>query len=186
MEYLVKDLMVPISEYATVPKGSTLFEAVLALEKVQAEYDHSKYRHRAVLVMDKNRRVVGKLSQFDVLRAIISVNEQMEKVEEISKFGFSSNFISALREQYRLKGRGLREICREPAKMKVEDFMQTPSENEHIAADAALDVAIYQLSGGPYLSLMVMEENSIVGILRMSDVFAAVFHAMKENETTEQ
>ena len=49
MEYIVKDLMVPISEYATVAKGSTLFEAVLALEKAQEEYDHSKYHHRAVL-----------------------------------------------------------------------------------------------------------------------------------------
>ena len=31
--YLVKDLMVPLSEYATVPEGSTLYEAVQALEK---------------------------------------------------------------------------------------------------------------------------------------------------------
>jgi len=34
-DYLVKQLMVPLSEYATVPEGSTLFEAVLALEKAQ-------------------------------------------------------------------------------------------------------------------------------------------------------
>ena len=45
---LVKDLMVPLSEYATVPMGSTLFEAVLALEKSQEEFDHTKYRHRGV------------------------------------------------------------------------------------------------------------------------------------------
>ena len=185
MEYLVKDLMVPISEYATVKKGSTLFEAVLALEKAQEEYDHSKYRHRAVLVMDQNKKVVGKLSQLAVLRAIISGNEQMDKVEEIGRFGFSSNFITALREHHGFKGRGLREICGKPGKMKVEDFVQAPSSNELIEADASLDVAIYQLSRGPYLSLMVMEENAIVGILRMSDVFAAVFHAMKETEATE-
>ena len=41
MSYIVKDLFVPISEYATVPKGSTLFEAVLALEKAQEEFEHS-------------------------------------------------------------------------------------------------------------------------------------------------
>ena len=46
--YLVKDLMVPISEYATVPQGSTLSEAVIALEKAQEEYNHTHYRHRAV------------------------------------------------------------------------------------------------------------------------------------------
>ena len=109
----------------------------------------------------------------------------MEEVEEIDRFGFSSNFIASIREQYRLKGRTLKEICLEPAKMRVEDFMQTPSAGEHIAADASLDNAIYQLSRGPYLSLMVIQENEIVGIFRLSDVFAAIFHAMKENENTE-
>ena len=38
-DYLVKELMVPLSEYATVPEGSTLFDAVLALEKAQAQRD---------------------------------------------------------------------------------------------------------------------------------------------------
>ena len=42
-DYRDKELMVPLSEYATVPEGSTLFEAVLALEKVQKEYDHTKF-----------------------------------------------------------------------------------------------------------------------------------------------
>ena len=35
--FLVKDLMVPISEYATVSQGSTLSEAVSALEKAQED-----------------------------------------------------------------------------------------------------------------------------------------------------
>ena len=39
-QYLIKDLMVPISEYATVPEGSTLFEAVLALEKAQEKLNY--------------------------------------------------------------------------------------------------------------------------------------------------
>lgn len=30
---IVKDLMVPLEEYATVHEGATLYEAVLALEK---------------------------------------------------------------------------------------------------------------------------------------------------------
>lgn len=42
-EYRVKELMVPLSEYATVPVGSTLFDAVLALEKAQEEFDRTKY-----------------------------------------------------------------------------------------------------------------------------------------------
>lgn len=183
MEYLVKDLMVPISEYATVPKGSTLFEAVLALERAQEAYDQSKYRHRAVLIMDSDNRVVGKLSQFNVLQSLVSGNRQMEKIEQISQFGFSSGFISSLQEQRRMKGRSLKEICSDPAKMMVEDFMNYPSEDEYIDVDASLEMAIHQLSKGPYLSLMVLEGNETIGILRLSDVFGAIFHAMKESVT---
>ena len=36
--YCVKDLMVPISEYATVPEEATLYESVLALEKAQETF----------------------------------------------------------------------------------------------------------------------------------------------------
>ena len=60
-EYRVEELMVPLSEYATVPEGSTLFDAVLALEKAQEEFDHTKYKHRGVLILGKDKRVIGKL-----------------------------------------------------------------------------------------------------------------------------
>jgi CBS domain-containing protein len=182
MEYLVKDLMVPISEYATVPEGSTLFQAVLALEKAQEEFDNTKYRHRAVLVTDKNKRVVGKLSQHDVLRAIIAGNTHVEGLEEVAQFGFTSGFIASIHEQYRPKGRSLNDLCTGPANMRVEDFMKAPSASELIASDASLAKAIYQLYRGNYLSLMVLRDKDIIGILRMTDVFAAIFHAMKENE----
>ena len=58
-DFLVKELMVPLSEYAAVLEGSTLFDAVLALEKAQEEFDHTKYKHRGVLILDKNKRVIS-------------------------------------------------------------------------------------------------------------------------------
>ena len=57
--YKVGDLMVPLSEYATVSDDATLLEAVNALEKAQEEFDHTRYRHRAVLVLDKQGTTIG-------------------------------------------------------------------------------------------------------------------------------
>jgi hypothetical protein len=37
-----KDLMVPLDEYATVPEGATLWEAIMALEKAQEAVDFKK------------------------------------------------------------------------------------------------------------------------------------------------
>ena len=62
---IVRDVMVPLAEYATVRDSATLFDAVLALEEAQDNFDKARYRHRALLVLDANRRVVGKISQLN-------------------------------------------------------------------------------------------------------------------------
>ena len=179
-EYYVKELMVPLSEYATVPVGSTLFDAVLALEKAQEEFDHTKYKHRGILILDKKKRVIGKLGQLDVLRALEPKDEDPGKITELRKFGFSSNFIRNLRQQRRLQETPLKDLCSKAAELRVEDFMQAPSEGEFIDQEASLEIAVLQLVMGHHLSLLVTRGKEIVGTLRLTDVFAAVFHTMKE------
>jgi len=182
MNRIVKDLMVPISEYATVNKGATLFEAVLALEKAQASYDQTKNQHRAVLVMDKKDKIVGKLSQLNVLRALESGNEQVDIIEEIEKYSFSPKFVANLKEQSRLKGMTFKKMCIKPAEMKVEKFMKTLTENQYVEENTSVDIAIYQLLTGPFLSLMVVKDENVIGVLRLTDIFLAVVDAMKENK----
>lgn len=179
-KFLIKDLMVPISEYATVSEGATMFEAYLALEKAQEEYDHNKYRHRAVLILDKNKRVIGKVGQLDVLRALEPKNQQFELFEDIRKYNFSSQFIMNLREQHLMQSEPLTDICRKAALIKVEDIMRAPTEGEYVEEDTSLSTAIHQLVRGSHMSLLVTRGPEIVGILRLTDVFAAIFHTMKE------
>lgn len=181
-DYYVKELMVPLSEYATVAEGSTLFDAVLALEKAQEEFDHTKYKHRGVLILDKHKQVIGKLGQVDVLRALEPKNKDMKGIEALGQFGFSSKFVQNVRKQERLQASPLKELCGNALKLKVEEFMQAPSEGEYIDQDAPLDIAILQLVMGNHLSLLVTKGKKIVGVLRMTDAFAAVFHTMKECE----
>ena len=181
-DYFVKELMVPLSEYATVPKGSTLFDAVLALEKAQEEFDHTKYKHRGVLILDKDKRVIGKLGQLDVLRALEPKDEDPQEIKELSQFGFSSNFIQNLRKHRRLQATPLKDLCSIALKLKVEDFMQAPSEGEYIEEEASLEIAVLQLVSGHHLSLLVTKGKKIVGVLRLTDTFAAVYHTMKECE----
>jgi len=178
-KYLVKDLMVPISEYATVSEGATLLDAVLALEKAQEIFDHTQYLHRAILILDKNKRVIGKVSQLDTLRAMEPKDEKLDKIEDIGTFGFSQKFIINLREQNRLKGDSIKDMCLAAAGLKVETLMQTLTEGEFIDENASLNIAIHQLVLGSHMSLLVTREKDIVGILRSSDVFSAIFHTMK-------
>ena len=184
--FKVKDLMVPLSEYATVPEGSTLFEAVLALEKAQEDFDHTKYRHRGVLIMDKKGRVIGKLSQMDVLRALAPQYEDATEINVLGQFGFSTHFILSLQKQRLSGATPMKDICTKAVTLKVEDFMQALSPGEHVEESVSIDLAIYQLLSGNHLSLLVTRAKSIIGVLRLTDVFAAVFHVMKECEIPQE
>lgn len=177
--HLVKNLMVPISEYATVLVGTSLIDAVQTLEQAQKAYTTSKYQHRAVLVLDKNGRIVGKISQLRALKAIEPDFKSDFEIEQLKAFNFSDNYIAQLRDLYRSHGKVMsKHSLREASKKKVEEFMQTPSPGEYVAEDCSLDTAIHRLVAGTHLSLLVTRDDKIVGVLRISDVFAAVFHEM--------
>jgi CBS domain-containing protein len=182
--FTIREIMVPLSEYATVREGATLLDAVLALEKAQAEFEHYQYRHRAILVLNGGGRVVGKLSQLDVLRALEPDATREPDLKQLMRFGFSPDFIRDFRKQKRSDAAPLENLCAKAAGLKVEAFMQTPSEGEYVEVDASLDMAAHQLVVGDHLSLLVTEGDLIVGILRLTDVFAAVFHLMKECQLT--
>ena len=178
--YLVRDLMVPLSEYATVPEGSSLLEAVLALEVAQEEYDHTKYKHRAVLILNSKSEVVGKLSHLDILLALEPQAVETKEYDQLQQFHFSFQFIQDLKRQKRMETLPLKDLCGKAAQLKVENFMTYPTENERISGKAQLDLAVNQLVIGKHLSLLVTENDKVVGILRLTDVFAWVFHMMKE------
>lgn len=180
-KFIVKDLMVPLSEYATVHPGATLFEAVLALEKAQEEFDHTKYRHRAILVMDEKNQVVGKLSQLDVIRALEPQSDESDELKSLEQFGFSRKFVWNLRKQQRLQAAPIANIAQAAGAIKVEALMQAPTEGEYVDENTSSDIAAHQLVLGSHSALLVTRKKCIVGVLRLTDVFAAVFHTMKQD-----
>ncbi len=178
----VKDLMVPISEYATVPEDATLFEAVQALERAQEQFNQNRYSHRAVLILDKQKKVVGKLSQMDFLGALEPRDANLEQIRNFKQFGFSRKAVALQQEEYLKSSPPIPDLYAKAARMKVTEYMQRPTEGEYVEENASLDIALHQLTAGANLSLLVTRGAEIVGILRLSDVFAAVYHAMKESD----
>jgi len=179
--YHVKDLMVPLSEYATVSEKATLYDAVNELEKAQENFDHTRYRHRAVLVLDDQGKVIGKLSQLDVLKALEPKYNEMLDRRRLRSFGFTKDFMKSMLEDYKLFDSPLGDICRKAGEQSVTKFMYSISEGEYIAENAGLDEAIHQFVLGRHQSLLVIRGDAILGILRLTDVFAAVYHTMKES-----
>jgi len=180
----VKDIMVPLEEYATVSEDATLHETVMALEKAQEELDRDRYHylHRAVLVLNKENQVVGKVSQLDALRALEPKYGTMGELGRISLGGFSPQFLKSILQQYSLLEKPLDEICTKAASRKVKDFMHKPAEGEYIQDNASLNEAIHMLIMGQHQSLLVTSGERIVGLLRLTDVFKFIFQVMKTCE----
>ena len=176
----VKEMMVPLAEYATVSEDATLYEVVQALEQAQEQFDQSKYRHRAVLVYDKDKKIVGKLSQFDILGALEPKYGEISESKYSTRWGgFTRSFMKSMLAHYELWDKPLNDICRKAFDVKVRNIMYAPTEGEYVDEGASIGEALHQLLMGHHQSLLVTRDKEIVGILRLTDVFKEVCEAIK-------
>jgi len=170
----VKDLMVPLSGYATVNENATLGEAVKALKIAQKNVEESRDKHRAILIIDVNKKIVGKLSQLDVIRALEPKYLKIDNPQSLSRFGFTQDYLKYTLKEHNLWENTLDEICKKAASLIVKNFMYTPTEGEFVDEKATLNEAIHQLIMGRHQSLLVTRSKDIVGILRLTDVFREI------------
>ena len=177
---IVKELMVPLKKYATVPLEATLREAVLALEKAQMTLDPSRHKHRAILVLDEHGKVVSKLTMKAILIALEPKYGKVEGTGVLERSGFSPDLIKSMLEDNALWAKPLQFVRERATKLKVGDFIQTPSDSEYIDENATLGKAAHQLIVQPHLSLLVTSGDEVVGILRLSDVFSKVCDIIKD------
>lgn len=175
---LVKDMMVPLADYATVNEDATLAEAVIALQEAQEHFDQNRYKHRAILVYNNKNQIVGKVSQLDVLRSLEPKYESLDDLNRLALLHVDVDYIRKMMDEYGLMQKPMDDICRKAATIKVKDIMHIPAKGEHIAEDATLNEASHQLIVGAQQSLLVTRGNNIVGVIRLSDVFQRVSDLM--------
>jgi len=175
----VKTLMVPLSKYAMVPATATVLEAVVTLEKAQEDYGETHYPHRAVLVYDENRKIVGKVCQTNVIQALEPDFTRKLGEDSLTRFGISDEFIETTLDQSNFWKIPMRTLCHAAGALKVSDVMHSMTAGEFIRADAPLREALSLLTSGCLNSLLVSEGDDVVGILRLTDVFDHVCLEMK-------
>ncbi len=171
---LVKDLMVPLEDYVTVSEDATLYEAVRALKEAQDKFDHTLYSHRAVLVYGSEGKIVGKLSQLDVLKSLEPKYEDVFNPERMDRFGVNQEYIRKMIRDLGLLKPPLDDICRIAAAVKVKNIMYKPTEGEYVSENATLGEAVLLLVVGHHQSLLVTRGKEIVGIIRLTDVFKKI------------
>lgn len=168
---LVKDLMLPLSDYATIGSDRTIREALAALSKAQLGLTNDRHHHRAVLVLDDKRAVVGKLTHWAMLRSLQPRVFNDADYATLFRSGLSVDFIQSVASHHPVRG-SFRHMCRLAGEVKVRDAMVPVKES--VAEDAPLVSAIGQMTGEHVQSLLVTRGGVVVGILRLSDVFEEV------------
>ena len=175
----VHDLMVPVQKYCTITADATLYDAVVELETARVESDAGGRPYRAILVLDRNGKVVGKLSQLDVLRSLEPKYSEVGDLRKVSGFGITAEYLRSIMESYDLWQTPLADLCQKAAGMKVADLLRSPLEGEVIDGDASLNEAVHHFVVGHYQSLLVKSSGEFVGILRLVDLFHEVTEQIK-------
>lgn len=179
----VREIMIPISEYATVSEDASLYDAIKSLQDTQDNSLANPYPLVGMLVYDKSGKICGKISPLDIVRSLepkyrlLGHSDPLSTIG-LSRFGLSPDFLKSLIDQYNLWDSPLEKLIDKASKLKVREFMYTPLEGEFVKVEAPLSEAIHQIVLGHHQSLLVMEGKEIVGVLRLVDIFAKVCELM--------
>ena len=68
-EKKIKEVMIPLSDYATISEDETLEHAIRELTEAQKDTKYTR-KHRAVLAYDKDNNITGKLSIRSIFKAL--------------------------------------------------------------------------------------------------------------------
>lgn len=170
----VKDLMIPVSEYATIHQDATLYEAILTLQDYQKNVPENRQPYRAILVTDDRQHIIGKINHWGFLKALEPKYTLVNDMEKLSRVGVSSDFVKSMMDQLRLWQDNFFDVSKRVQTIKVKDVMNPITES--IDENASIIEAIHRIVMWQTLSLLVLRGNQVIGILRLSDLYSEVVH----------
>ena len=176
----IKNLVMPLDDYAVVSLEATLTEALLALERAEAKIAPDRQPPRAILVVDGSRNVVGQLGYLDFLRALEPKYSMIGDLQTLSKANLSSEFISSMMENFSLFQDYLPAVWLRAYSIKVKNVMRPVTES--IDENTSITEAMHKMVIWQSMRVMVTRERKVIGILRLADLFAEVCKCIKEVE----
>jgi len=174
----VRDLVVPTADYATIDADSTLLQAVRRLNEAQEQSRRDnpvRHRDRAILVLDAEGAIVGKLSLLNVMRGLLPRYDKERGTRTSSKgatrVGSARRVIDEMERDAGRFTNPLANLREKAATTRVRELIRPFAADEFIGEDASLDKALHRLITGRYQSLLVTRGGRIIGILRLTDIY---------------
>ena len=165
----VRDLMLPLERYTSVSEEATLkdiFEALESALKGTGKATVTEARDFAVLVLDKDRRVLGRLVVWDVLQGLEP--QAGKRVDAL-----------AMVEGYEAWDQPLANLTAKVRNVRAKELVKALSKDEYIDEDESLNEAVVRLIDRRCLSLIATRGRETAGILRVVDVFQYICDALR-------
>jgi predicted transcriptional regulator len=165
----VKDLTLPLADYAVVDRDKTIFDALKALETSQQKLPPGRQPHRAILVRDRSGEIVGKIHQFAFLRALVPDRKLMGAMSILDRAGVGDDLRESSMQALEFLTADLIDVCERARNVRVADVYTptTVSIDEHAPLLDSVTIFLRHQT----LSLLVTRGGRTVGILRLSDLF---------------
>ncbi|HMK33673.1 MAG TPA: CBS domain-containing protein [Desulfomonilaceae bacterium] len=176
----VRDLLVPLSEYAVTTVDKPLKEAIPALRKLYCQVEDGKCTeagHRTILVLDNAGRLVGILDFKSILKVLIP-EIAGGLTARLEALGVSIAFAQADTPDLDEARISFRARVLKNAETRVADVMLKIKGT--ISADADLLEALKSLYNNKITVLPVYDGHELVGVLRDSDLFLVVSDILRE------
>jgi len=176
----VRDLLVPISEYAVTTMDKPLREAVPALRKLYCQVEDGKCTeagHRTILVLGNAGKLVGILDFKSILKVLIPeiAGGLTAKLEAL---GVSIAFAQAGTADLDETRLSFRARVLKNAETQVGEIMLKIRGT--IQADADLMDALKLIYANKITVLPVYDGDKLIGVLRDSDLFLTVADILME------
>ena len=177
----VRELMIPLHEYALVNHNATLREAIKMLKQAQARpISMDRLPPRAVLIVDDDEKVIGQVELMDVLKSLEPKYSMLGDVSALSRAGVNEELIKSLIDNLRFWQGNLRDACNRVRSMSVTEIMHPLKESldeNTLLSDAIHRVVVWQTARS-----LVTRKGEVVGVLRLADLFAEVADCIDEQE----
>ncbi|MBD3169011.1 MAG: CBS domain-containing protein [candidate division Zixibacteria bacterium] len=181
-----KDLMVPLEKYPLVNSSASVLEAVTRLDESRRNTETGKQPYQAVLVADKHGRIIGKLGQLALLKAMEPKSRVSRDHDALERAGVSDAIMETALEHYRALHADLSESCAMAAEASVSSVM-APFE-EHLDLNTPICEVVHKMLQWQTLSVLVTENEKPVGLVRLSDLCDELMRQMLKttNNFTEE
>lgn len=166
-DILVKDVMIPISDYVKVKKEDRLVDVLNAIEGARvADQGHA---HRDAIVVDENDRFVGNVAMLDIFRALDPGYRKIRK--DRKEKTLTNDFVNRAVKELNLWMEPVEDVCHRSSRVTVAEAMHIPEKSEFINEEDTLGKGLSLYVMGVHQPLIVKKGDTVTGVLRFGDIF---------------